>query len=834
LAPFIGAFVSNLLRSILFDVGIGIRSLRRSPGFVVTAVVSLGLAIGAGVAGFGVLDAVRFRALPFPNADRLVLITEVPKGGCPNVCDVNYKTLAMMRANHFTSIDALAAFTGGNKSLGTGTEQLDVVAAVVSGTVFDMLGVRPELGRTFSAEEDRLGASPTMVISHDLWATYFNSDPRVLGKTYMLSDEPYTVIGVMPPGFAFESRSQVWLAASRYLDPRTGTSLRAVNVLARLAPGATPERLAGELRTLEASANEGRPEKSRITFAVGPLRDRYVNATHGNDVVFAGIVAAILAIGCANVASLILVRAMRHRRALAVRSALGATRGVLARYLFVENVVLCVVGLAIGIGLAAISLRALQSVTPLESVTRVAGMDYRLDARALAFAIALTTLVACVLSIAPVRLLIRHDLQSTLREGAATAMVSRGGHRVQQSFVIVQTACAVALLVATGLMVKTIVRLSRVELGYDAAHVAYVTAVPVHSWRLEPKYLPAADRILSDVAAINGVEAAALRMQVPFSKARPRAPGEIVVRRDLDDATMTLDAGREIDPTLQPKTALGVSGEYFKVMGIPVIAGRAFAVTDDESAPAVAIINEWAAKRWWPSENAVGRTFSVDTAPGVRAIVTVVGVVRDNLAAQPSILLAKAGPEVYRPYKQSHFWVVNYYARTRLPSARVVEDERTAVMRDMASDGRPRGGLLSGQVDTQLQSVRTNATQIAGFAIVGLLLAIMGLYGVLSYVVQQRTQEIGIRGVLGAERGDILGMVLTQAIRLTFVGIGAGLIAATAAMRLMTDLLYGTPTNDLAVYTLVSLIAFVVALVASWIPARRAARVDPLVALRAI
>ena len=824
----------NVLRSILFDIGIATRSLRRSPGFVVAAVVSLGVAIGAGVAGFGVLDAVRFRALPFPNADRLVLITEVPKGGCPNVCDVNYKTLAMMRTNHFTSIDALAGFTGGNKSLGTGTDQLDVVAAVVSGTVFDMLGVRPELGRTFAAEDDRLGASPLMVISHDLWATYFNSDPRVLGKSYMLSDEPYTVIGVMPPGFAFESRSQVWLAASRYLDPRTGTSLRAVNVLARLAPGATPQQLAGELRTLEASANEGRPEKLRITFSVAPLRYRYVNATRGNDVVFAGIVAAILAIGCANVASLILVRAMRHRRALAVRSALGATRGVLTRYLLVENLVLCVAGLAIGLVLAAISLHALQSVTPLESATRVAGMDYRMDARALAFAIGLTAVVACVLSIAPVRLLIRHDLQSTLREGAATAMVSRGGHRVQQTFVVIQTACAVALLVATGLMVKTIVRLSRVELGYDAAHVAYVTAVPVHSWRLEPKYLPAADRILADVAAINGVDASALRMQVPFAKAKPRAPGEIVVRRDLDESTMTLDGGREIDAALQPKTALGISADYFKVMGIPLIAGRTFTVTDDASAPAVGIINEWAAKRWWPSENPIGRTFSVDTAPGIRAIITVVGVVRDNLAAQPSILLAKAGPEVYRPYKQSHFWVVNYYARMRSPSARVVEDERTAVMRAMASDGRPRGGLLSGQVDTQLQSVRTNATQIAGFAVVGLLLAIMGLYGVLSYVVQQRTQEIGIRGVLGAKRADILGMVLTEATRLTLVGIGVGLIAATGAMRLLTDLLYGTPTNDLAVYSFVSLIAFVVAHLASWIPARRAALVDPVIALRAM
>ncbi len=822
-----------LTQSVQFDLGVAIRSLRRSPGFLAAAVVSLGLAIGAGIAGFTVLDAVRFRALPFPNADRLVLISEVPANGCPNVCDVNYKTLALLRAHEFSSIDALAGFTSGPKALGTGTDQLDVVTAIVSGTVFDMVGVRPERGRTFTADEDKLGATGTMVISHELFATYFNSDPSALGKSFMLSDEPFVLIGVMPPGFAFESRSQVWLAASRYLDPRTGTSLRSVNALARLKPDVTAARLAGELRTLEASANEGRPEKARITFAVTPLRDRYVNATRGNDVVFAAIVAAILAIGCANVASLILVRAMRHRRALAVRNALGASHGVLIRYLFIENLVLCIAGLVIGLALAAVSLEVLQSVAPIQSATRVAGMDYRLDARAFAFAVALSSIVAIVLSLAPVRILVRGDLQTTLREGAATTTLSRGGHRVQQTFVVIQTACAVALLVATGLMVKTIARLSSVTLGYDAQHVAYVTAVPVHSGRVESKYLPAADRLLADIAGIPGVEATALRMQVPFAVGKPRPAGVAAVRSDLQQATMTLDAGREIDAALQPRTAFGVSADYFKVLGIPVSAGRAFTNTDDASAPAVAIINEWAAKRWWPNENAVGRTFTVDTAPGVRAVVTVVGVVRDNLAGQGSILLAKAGPEVYRPFKQSHFWIANYYARTHGESGRIVEDAKKAVMRAIASNGRPQGGLLSAQVDGQLETVRTNATQIAGFAVVGLLLAITGLYGVLSYVVQQRTREIGIRGVLGAGRADILGMVLSEAMALSIVGIVVGLITAVGTMRLMQGLLYGTPTRDVAVYAVVSTIALVVALVASLGPARRAARVDPVIALRA-
>ena len=817
-----------------FDLSVAARSLSRSPGFVAAAVLSLGLAIGSGVAGFGVLDAVRFRALPFPNADRLVLISEVPRSGCAANCDVNYKTLALLRERRFSSIDALAGFTAGSKALGTGTDQLDVIAAVVSGTVFDLLAVRPELGRTFAPEEDKLGATPTMVVSHELWATYFNADPSVIGKTYTLSDEPFTVIGVMPPGFAFESRSQVWLAASRYLDPRTGTSLRAVNVLARLAPGATPEQLAGELRTLEASANEGRPEKSRVTFGVTPLRDRYVMATRGNDVVFAAIVGAILVIGCANVASLVLVRAMRHQRSLAVRSALGASKSALIRYLFSENFLLCLGGLALGLALAALALRALQFAAPLQAGTRVPGMEYRLDARAVAFAVLLTATTAAVLSLAPVRRLVDDDLQTTLRGSAATATVTRGGHRVQQTFVVVQTACAVALLVATGLMVKTLARLSAVALGYNAEHVAYVTAIPVHAGRVPSKYLPAADRLLADIAALPDVLVSALRMQVPFAVGRPRGPGVTLVRRDLEDATMTLDAGHEIDASLQPRTAFGVSPEFFRVMGIPLVAGRTFGVGDNESSPAVAIINEWAARHWWPNESPIGRTFTVDTAPGVRVAITVVGVVRDNLAGQSSVLVARAGPEVFRPFKQSHYWIVNYYARTRGAPARVVESAKTAVMRAIVSDGRPRGGLLSAQVAGQLQSVKTNAVQIAGFALVGLLLAITGLYGVLSYVVQARTREIGIRGVLGARPSTILGMVMSQAFRLSVVGIAAGLITAMASMRLFQGLFYGTPTSDVTVYAAVAVIATVVTLIASYVPAHRASRVDPIVALKAL
>jgi len=833
-------------RSLLpLDVVAAARSLRRTPGFTTAAVLSLALSIGAGVVGFGVIDAVRFRALPFPHAERLVLISETPKSGCPNICTVDYKTLALLRQHQFRSIETrrlgdsatrrsdnlLAAFVEGPKAFGSRGDQFDVTAGIVSKTLFEMLGVRPELGRTFSEDEDRLGAAPVMLISHDLWATYFGGDSSILGKPYQLSEEPFTVIGVMPPNFNFETKAQVWLAASRYLDPRTGTSLRATNVLARLTPGATMEQLAGELSTLQAAANQDRNDKTRTTFTVSPLRQRYVAATRSYDVIFALVVGAILLIGCANVASLVLVRSTRRSRELAIRSALGAGRSTLLRFVIIENVLLSVPGLMLGLLTAWWSLGALRSVAPLQGGTQVAGMEYRLDLRVLAFAVLLTALTTLALSIAPARLLIPRDLQRALREGS-TANGGGVGNRTHQAFVITQTACAVALLIATGLMARTIARVSGIQLGYDAAHAVSVTVVPVHSARRKEVYLPITDRVLAEISAMRGVEAAAVRMQAPFAAARPLAPGAIVVARDMDDAAMTLDNGQPLDPALQPRSAFGVSPDYFGALGITILSGRTFTPSENESSAPVAVINEWAARHWWPKENAVGHTFSIDTAPGARAAVTVVGVVRDNLAGQGSVLLAKEGPEVYRPYKQSSFWIATYFIRSRLASPALIGAVQRAVMRLVPANGQARGRPLSAQVDAQIQTVRTNATQIGGLAVVGLLLAVTGLYGVLSYVVQQRTQEIGIRAVLGADRSRLLAMVLSQGARLSLVGIAIGVLMAVSSMRLLKGLLYGTPTNDVVVYAGVCGFALFVAFLASYIPARRASRVDPAIALR--
>jgi putative ABC transport system permease protein len=486
--------------------------------------------------------------------------------------------------------------------------------------------------------------------------------------------------------------------------------------------------------------------------------------------------------------------------------------------------------LILGVLIAWWSLTALRSVASLQA-TRAAGMEYRLDMRVLVFAILLTALTALVLSIAPARLLMPKDLQRALREGG-TATGTRVGNRTHQAFVITQTACAVALLIATGLMARTIARVSGITLGYDAEHAVSLTVVPVHSARRKEVYLPITDRVLAEISATRGVDAAAVRMQVPFAAARPLAPGAIVVARDMDEAAMTLDDGRPVDLALQPRSAFGVSVDYFTALGIPLIAGRTFTASENESSAPVAVINEWAARHWWPGENAVGHTFSIDTAPGARAAVTVVGVVRDNLATEGSVLLAKQGPQVYRPYKQSSFWIATYFIRSRVTSPVLIAAVQRTVMRLVPANGQARGRPLSQQVDAQIQTVRTNATQIGGLAIVGLLLAVTGLYGVLSYVVQQRTQEIGIRAVLGADRTRLLAMVLGQGTRLALAGIVVGVLTAAVSMRLLKGLLYGTATSDVPVYAGVCGFALLVAFLASYLPARRASRIDPAIALR--
>ena len=816
------------LERVRLDIALAARSLARSPLFVATTVLSLALGIGAAAAAFAVLDAVRFRALPFPHGERLVTILEIPAtaggaaGACVATCDPSYETFAQVLRNYpFHSLDAVVGYTSGAKGLVLGDEIVPVFGGVVSPNAFALLNARAAIGRVLTPEDDRLGASLAVVLGHGLWTSRFAADPAILGRQVKLSDSRYTVVGVMPPGFEFESGAQFWLPVVPTLDPSTRPSIRNVTVVGRLAPGATLAMLRSELSKIEPAAVatvRGRP--AATTLAVAPLRDRYVASTQSHDVVFTGVVVCVLLIAVANVATLILVRTIQQERELAVRTALGGGLGDLTSYLFTQQALLVAGGAALGIALASWLLHILASLAVFDSL-RPLGMEYRVDSTVIAFAILLSIVIGFGLGLVPLRVVRSMNVQRVLRE-STTGSGASGGHAfAQRAFVIAETACAAVLLVGAALMAATVLRLSRVDLGFEAGRLVQGTPSFPHGWRVKETYLPIERRILADLAGLPGAASAAMRASNRLGAAG--APGELRLAGESSP----------LPASAVPNAMIAVSPGYFATAGVRLVGGRDFNSGDRDGSMPVAIVNEWAARHWWPSANAIGQRLQVDTATGASLTVTVVGIVHDNKAAQPNVLLAADGPELYRPSEQapSAFPTFLVRAANGLAPAALLRPTRQALIR--AVPDRPLFTQLSSeQIARQLGGVRTNALQILGFAAIGLVLALIGVHGVLAYTVSRRTREIGIRGALGASRGALRVMVLRDALLLVLVGLAIGLPIAAIGSRYIAELLHGTRAGDPRVYAAVALVVLIASLVASWIPARRASRVDPLIALR--
>jgi putative ABC transport system permease protein len=727
----------------------------------------------------------------------------------------------VLRTYPFHSLDAVVGYTSGGKGLVLGDEIVPVLGGVVSPNVFALLNARPAIGRVLTAEDDRLGVPLAVVLGHGLWTSRFAADPGILGRQVKLSDSRYTVVGVMPPGFEFEAGAQFWLPVVPTLDPSTRPSIRNVSVVGRLAPGATLAMLRGELSTIQPAAvatARGKPATTTLTAA--PLRDRYVASTQSHDVVFTGVVACVLLIAVANVATLLLVRTMQQERELAVRTALGGGIRHLTSYLLAQQALLVGAGAVLGIALASWLLRVLASLAVLDSL-RPLGMEYRVDGTVVAFAILLAVMIAICLGLVPLKVVRSMNVQRVLRESTTGASGGSSHAIAQRAFVVAETACAAVLLVGATLMAATVLRLSRVDLGFDAARLVQGTPSFPHGWRVKETYLPIERRILADLTALPGAASAAMRASNRLGS--PGAPGEIRLAGESSP----------LPPSAVPNAAIAVSPGYFATAGVRLVAGRDFDGGDRETSVPVAIVNEWAARRWWPNGSAVGQRLVIDTARGSSLTVTVVGVVRDNKAAQPNVLLAAEGPELYRPFEQAPSAFPSFLVRSTngLTPEALLRPTRQALIR--AVPDRPLfTQLASEQIARQLGGVRTNALQILGFAAIGLVLALIGVHGVLSYTVSRRTREIGIRGALGASRGALRLMVVRDAMVLVLIGLGLGLPTAAVVSRYIGELLHGTSVTDPRIYAAVAAIVIAAALVASWIPARRASRVDPMTALR--
>lgn len=793
--------------------------------------LTLALGIGAGIAAFSVLDAVRFRALPFPAANRLVLLSEVPveraaaapnPADCEAACDVSYETYAnLLRTHAFQTLDVVTGYTSGLKALNRGGDPILVLGGVASPELFELLHARPILGRLFTAEDDRLDAAPVVLLSHDLWTEHFARDPAILGQTVKLSDTRYTVIGVMPPGFTHEVRSRFWLPVVPTLDPSTRPSIRSLTVIGRLRPGRTLAQLRAELATLDPAALSpaGPGGRTPVRLEAVPLRVRYSESTRSHDLAFAAVVLCVVFLAGANLATLVLGRTLYQRREFAVRSTLGASTGRLVRVLLTQHALLVTAGMLLGLFFAAWLLRVLASLEVLDSL-RPPGMEYRLDLRATGFAVALGTFLALGLSLVPAGVVRGARLEGLLRDSGAAATLGRGSRLLQQALVVAQIAAAVVLLTGAGLMTRTVWRLSRTDLGFDPTPLVQGTPSYPHPWRMRPTYLPVSRRILAELAALPGVRAAVLRADVPLA-ARGATP-----------AVTLAGQAEPLPAALAPAVVHGVSPGYFEALGVRIIQGRALDDRDTENGVPVAVVNEWAARRWWPGEDPVGRTVRVDSAPGQGVELTIVGVAADNLAALPGLLLATTGAELYRPFEQASSAFPTFYVEAAGAPAALLRPVRELLVREVP-DRPVSTGLVADQVADQLRGVRLNAIQLLAFALVGVGLALTGMYGVLANAVGRRTRELGIRGALGASPPRLAGLVLGEAALLLLAGLALGYPLAGAAARLLGGLLHGTRPTDGVVQVGVAVATVGVAAFASWLPARRAMSVDPAEALRA-
>jgi predicted permease len=818
-----------MFEALLKDLRYSFRIFRQSPGFAAAAVAALALGIGANTAIFSVVSAVLLKPVAIKDADRVVMFMNTsPQGSGPAASPAKFQHYR----NQTAVVQDVSAFRTSVVNLTGGSFPEQLRGANVSADFFQLLGAPVARGRTFSADEDRPNGPPVVVISGSLWQRRFNSDPDIVGKTISLGGDAFTIVGVLGAGFDVQELGptpEVWMPMQ--LDPNTSDQGHYFRAMGRIRPGVS---LAQAKARLEASAAEFRakfpnalnPENG---FTVVPVREAFVSNVRPLLLVLAGAVSFVLLIACANVANLLLVRATSRRREIAIRSAIGAGRGRIVRQLLTESVVLSVAGGAIGLVLGIVGIRALLAINT-AGLPRVGqdGALVGLDWRVLAFTAAVSIGTGVLFGLIPALQGSRADLSVTLKESSARSGTGVRQNKTRSILVVSEVALAVILLVGSALLIRTSIALHHVDPGFDASNI-----LTMRMSLTGPKYLESVgvERVVRDgverLQAIPGVEVASATCCVPLEGGYG-LPFIIV--------------GRPLDGTAHGGGGwLTISPGYFDVFRIPIKQGRAFTDRDTKGTPPVVIINEAMARQFWPKGNplndrlAIGRGVMREFADEPeRQIVGVVGNVRDgglNNDPRPTMYIPQGQvPDAANALNVKLTpiaWVVRTKVEPHSVSAAVQEQLRQATGLPV-SDIRTMDEVVSRSTSRD----RFNMWLMTVFGASALLLAAIGIYGLMAYSVAQRTQEIGIRLALGAEASDVKNMVVMQGLKLTIAGIVIGLGCAFLLTRLLAALLFGVTARDPVVFGSVPLLLALVALVAVWIPARRASRVDPILALR--
>ncbi len=811
------------METLFRDVRYAARSLLRAPVFTVAAVLTLALGIGANTAVFSVVRGVLLRPLPHADGDRLVYLRQSAE--LAGVDNTTFSVPEILDLQPAGALQGIAESSAMGFNLTARGEPRQVLAAIVSGNYFDVMGLGPSLGRVLDEGDDGAEAAPVIVLTYDYWMRAFGGDPGVVGEAVDLGGRAATVVGVVQPAPQYPDRTDVlvnMVTSPHHLSATMvhGRTHRMTEVFARLSPGSTVQQAQTEVDQIEARLHDEYPEAYEAAagyrVSVSPLQDVLTRRATSTIYLLWGTALFVLLIACASVANLVLTRSVRRERELVVRAALGAGAARLRRLLLTESLLLAVAGSVLGLGMA---LGGVSLLTSFAARFTPRASEIRLDGGVLLFTVGVAALVALALGWAPS---LPGGRRSSLVSTGARTTRGRAHGRLQKALVVTQVMLSVTLLTGAGLLLRTLLNLYDVDVGADVAGVLTLEVPVAQTGRSTPEVRQVYDRMQSRIASLPGVTEVGVGSAVPL--------------RDNDFQLEVKVEGVAPDPNVPTPLAeyRSVTPEYFRAAGIPLLAGREFESTDGQDGPRVVILNQSLAERLFPGQDPLGRRVAwtgevLNFVPISGEWRTVVGVVGDT---RSSSLDEAPRPAVYQPFAQEEVFAGSLVVRTSAdPRSLLVP--ATRVVREVDPDV-PLGkvGTLEDLRDESVTEQRVNAMLVSGFGLVALLIAAVGLAGVLGFSVSQRTNEIGVRMSLGARPRQVRGMIVLEGAVLLAAGLGLGAVGGLAASRVVSGLLFGVAPGDPTTFAAVGLLMAVVGVAASWVPAMRASNVQPVEALR--
>jgi putative ABC transport system permease protein len=797
------------------DLHYALRRLLKAPGFALVAVATLALGIGANSAIFSVVHGVLLKPLPYPNPERLVGVYHVYNGSREVMSGPNFTDLARAA----TSIESMAAISTTRMILTGQGEPLRLPVAEVSASLFNVLGARPALGRTFAADENTPGRTGVVILSYALWQQNFGGDPGVVGRRIDLDAVPHEIVGVMPRGFAFPAGRQAWVPVE--YDENFVSKQRSswyLSVIARLKPGVTPQQSAAEVEALGRRLARQYPDaNAEIGMTTYPLLEAMVGDLRRSVFVLLGAVGFVLLIACTNVANLLLSRAAARGPEMAVRTALGAGRGRLVRQLLTEAVLLSLLGAGVGILLAEWGVALLIQFKP-AGVPRLDNVT--VDAPVILFTIAIALVTGILFGLVPAFAATR-ELSDALKEGGRGAVTVRSGARVRGSLIVAELALAVMLLAGAGLLMRSFARLESVDPGFNPEQtLTFELTLPGVRYAEDDRRIALFDSLLPKLRSLPGVRSAEAAMALPLSGTN-------------FNISFTVAGRPPVPPAQEPAMEVRVTTPgYFTSLGIPLLRGRLFSETDRGSTPPVVLITESAARQYFPNDDPIGKTINLGWGRGKgkrRAGGAVIGIVGD---IKDTGLNAPGPPEIFMPYRQWPVSSMNIVLKTAAPPASLAAAVKSDVYAVDPNLPVSNVRTLEDVVAESISQPRFYMVLLTIFAAIALALAAIGIFGVLSYAVSQRTREIGIRMALGAQGGSVIGLIVRQAMLLALCGVALGIAGALFLSQTLRKMLFNVEPTDPLTFAAVAVLLAAVALLASYLPARRATRVDPVVALK--